>query len=83
MQVRKLTVFIASPADTEAERNSLTEVIEELNRGTAADHGYLLELVRWETHSWPGLGADAQDVINREIGAPDRSAPMSRMERCN
>jgi hypothetical protein len=27
--------------------------------------------VRWETHSWPAVGADAQDVINREIDPYD------------
>jgi anti-sigma regulatory factor (Ser/Thr protein kinase) len=71
MQVRKLTVFVASPGDTTAERNCLSEVVDELNRGTAADYGYVLELVKWETHAWPGLGADGQDVINREINVPD------------
>ncbi|MCA9046404.1 MAG: hypothetical protein KDA69_18910 [Planctomycetaceae bacterium] len=26
-----------------------------------------LELVRWETHAFPGMGSDAQDVINEQI----------------
>jgi hypothetical protein len=26
-----------------------------------------LELVRWETHGYPGIGKDAQDVLNREL----------------
>jgi anti-sigma regulatory factor (Ser/Thr protein kinase) len=71
MAIRKLTVFVASPGDTTGERDCLAGVVEELNRGVAADHGYVLELVKWETHAWPGLGVDAQDVINREIKLPD------------
>jgi hypothetical protein len=30
-----------------------------------------LDLIQWETHAWPGFGADAQDVINREIEPGD------------
>jgi hypothetical protein len=37
----------------------------------AAEKGVVLELVRWETHSWPGAGTDVQDVINHQISAPD------------
>ena len=39
--------------------------------GVADDLGLVLELVGWETHSWPGIGSDAQDVINSEIPEPD------------
>ncbi len=67
----KLRVFVASPGDTPGERECLRRVIDEINRGLAADRRLLLELVRWETHSWPGSGIDAQDVINQEIEEPD------------
>jgi len=30
-----------------------------------------LEAIRWETHTWPDVGEDAQDVINRKIGEYD------------
>lgn len=30
-----------------------------------------LETIRWETHAWPDVGEDAQDVINKEIGDYD------------
>jgi hypothetical protein len=30
-----------------------------------------LEAIRWETHAWPDVGDDAQDVINKEIGDYD------------
>lgn len=67
----RLQVFVASPGDTKEERSCLDRVVAELNRGIADNTGLFLELVRWETHAWPGIGVDAQDVINREIGVPD------------
>jgi hypothetical protein len=69
--VRKLSVFVASPSDTSAERNCLAGVVDELNHGLALDHDYVLELVKWETHAWPARGVDVQDVINRQINTPD------------
>jgi len=65
--VDRLRVFIASPGDTEEERNRLDSVIDEINRGIAGDRGLVLELVRWETHVRPGMGSDAQEIINRQL----------------
>jgi hypothetical protein len=70
-QATKLRVFVASPGDVQAERALLADVIDELNRGIADTKGLMLELVSWETHAWPGIGEDAQDVINRQIAPGD------------
>ena len=67
---RVLRVFVASPGDVIVERQALVKVISELNMTLAVlapEKGIVLELVRWETHAAPGLGDDAQDVINRDI----------------
>jgi diguanylate cyclase (GGDEF)-like protein len=69
--ITKLTVFVASPGDVQEERSQLENVITDLNLGVARERGVHLELVRWETHSRPGVGHDAQDVINRQIPVPD------------
>lgn len=62
-----LTVFVASPSDVIDERNSLEEVIRELNITWSKTFGIRLDLIRWETHSYPAFGQDAQDVINEQI----------------
>jgi anti-sigma regulatory factor (Ser/Thr protein kinase) len=67
----RLQVFVASPSDTHAERRAMRGIVEELNLGVADSRGIVLELVEWETHSWPGVGLDAQDVINHQIDVPD------------
>lgn len=68
----RIRVFVASPGDTEAERQALTGVVQDVNLaimalapGTAE-----LELVRWEDAVHPDLGR-AQDVINRQVGDYD------------
>jgi hypothetical protein len=63
-----LRVFIASPSDLDEERSRLEEVVAEWNVSWAENLNVRLELVKWESHSRPGIGADAQDVINRQIG---------------
>jgi len=54
-QVQVLRVVVASPGDVQPERDSLPEVIEELNKSTAADRGLRLELIRWQTDAYPGF----------------------------
>lgn len=63
-----VVAFVASPSDVEDERNKLEEVVRELNLIWSKKIGMRLELIRWETHAYPGVGQDAQDVINRQIG---------------
>ena len=58
-------VLAASPSDLEPERTQLEEVVRELNLSLSP--GSRLELVRWETHGFPGVGDDPQDVLNREL----------------
>jgi hypothetical protein len=70
-RVTKLQVFIASPGDVEAERDIVEKVVKDLNIRIASSRKLTLEAVRWETHVRPGVGVDAQDVVNRQIGAKD------------
>lgn len=67
----RLRVLVASPRDTATERARLPKAIEEIDLTTADAAGAILELVRWETHSWPDFGVDAQDVVNRQVGQAD------------
>ncbi|MGH9839067.1 MAG: NACHT domain-containing protein [Blastocatellia bacterium] len=54
-QKQILRIVVASPSDVKAERDLLPNVMEELNRGVAADRGLRLELSRWETDTHPGF----------------------------
>ncbi len=63
-----LQVFVASPGDVAEERKILESVVHEINLTLSDTHTKRLELLKWETHSRPGFGKDAQDVINQQIG---------------
>ena len=74
----RFRIFTASPGDVNEERALLSDVVvPELRRILKIPNfigngqGIDLESVRWETHSWPDVGVDAQDVINRQIGDLD------------
>jgi len=64
-------VLVASPSDTTEERTIITRVLPELNRLHGGMEGFNLEALLWETDSYPGLGVDAQDVLNRQLGEYD------------
>ena len=59
-----LRVFVASPSDVAEERAILEDVIRELNITWSKNLGIYLELVKRETHTFPGIGSDPQAVIN-------------------
>lgn len=68
--VKVIDVFVASPSDVAEERDRLESAIRELNEQWSSRLNVEFNLVRWETHSYPGFGEDAQDVINRELPGP-------------
>src|SRR5215207_6022546 len=66
----RLRLFVASPGDVSSERDHVGTVAAELNRGTAADAGFVLEVVRWETHARPDIGRPQQLILD-QIGQVD------------
>jgi hypothetical protein len=92
---RVYQVFLASPSDTETEREVLRRVIGRWNDLHAEALGVVLLPVGWETHSAPQLGAPPQALINRQVlercdllvgvfwtrlGTPTETAPSGTAE---
>jgi|CXWL01.1.fsa_nt_gi hypothetical protein len=63
-----LSIFLASPSDVHDERDCVDAFVDEWNNLWCEDIGIHLRLIRWETHAYPAVGADGQDVINTQIG---------------
>jgi hypothetical protein len=69
LEPRLLKVFLASPSDVIEEREALARLVRDINdvlAFLAPENRLTLELVRYETHSYPDIG-QAQEVINRQI----------------
>lgn len=67
--VTKYSIFVGSPSDLKEERFAIEEVVKELNLTFGATHSLIIELLKWETHSAPGISSNhPQDLINNDIG---------------
>lgn len=62
-------IFLASPGDTEVERLAAEEVVDEINKSIGSRDNFRLELLKWENDTYPSIGNDGQDVINKQIGS--------------
>lgn len=69
-QKRNLRVFVSYPGDVKEERNALRGAIDELNITFGERDNFHLDLLSWETHSYPGLGRP-QALITEQIGEYD------------
>lgn len=71
-QVQVIRIVVASPRDVQPERDALPSIIEELNRGIAAERSVRLELSRWETDSYPGFHPEGpQGLIDEALRIED------------
>lgn len=67
--VTKYTIFVSSPSDLKEERAALDEVVKELNLTYGKANDCVIELLKWETHSAPGItNSHTQNIINQDIG---------------
>ena len=68
--LQRLRILLASPGDVERERDHVSALADELNRGVSAQCGFVLEVVRWETHVRPDMGRPQQIILD-QIGSFD------------
>ncbi|MGN6647325.1 MAG: DUF4062 domain-containing protein [Cytophaga sp.] len=67
--ITKYSIFLGSPSDLKEERSAIEEVIKELNLTYGSRLNLIIELLKWETHSAPGISTSApQGLINEDIG---------------
>ncbi|MBA4311464.1 MAG: hypothetical protein C0417_02425 [Chlorobiaceae bacterium] len=67
--INKYRILVASPSDVRDERESMDEVIDELNITYGNKANKIIELIKWETHSAPAVSeASPQDIIDKDLG---------------
>jgi hypothetical protein len=64
---RCFDVLIASPSDVQAERQVISECIEDWNSQHSRATGTIIQPRRWELDAMPETGARPQSFINRQI----------------
>ncbi|MGK4568361.1 DUF4062 domain-containing protein [Flavobacterium sp. 3HN19-14] len=70
--ISKYRVFLASPSDLDEERDAVSEVISELNLTYGNPNNIVIELLKWETNSAPGISnISLQNIVNTDIPAYD------------
>jgi mRNA-degrading endonuclease RelE of RelBE toxin-antitoxin system len=70
--ISKYRIFLASPSDLLDERESITDVINELNLTYGNPNKIVLELLKWETNSAPSISnSNVQNIINYDIPTYD------------
>lgn len=70
--ISKYKIFLASPSDLTEERESISQVIEELNLTFGSQNNIVLELQKWETNSAPAINSvSVQNIINSDIPTYD------------
>lgn len=68
--VTKYSIFIASPNDLEEERLAIDDVVNELNKTFSLNHNVILEVIKWERDSAPGItNGSPQNLISQDIGS--------------
>lgn len=65
--IKKFKVFVASPGDCREERSAIKEICTNITYDLGSSLGCIIEPVTWEMNTRPGIGLDAQEVINKQI----------------
>jgi len=67
--ILKYTLFVASPSDLVEERQAVDDIVKELNLTYGSPNNLMIEVLKWETHSAPGISNyHPQEIINQDIG---------------
>jgi len=66
-EVKLIKVFLASPSDVKIERDLVFSLKDDFDHMIGKPNQIRFEFVNWERSAYPGVGADAQEVINNAI----------------
>lgn len=67
-EVQLLRVFVASPGDVAEERRAIDPIVAEINQTIARRLKVVLDVIMWETDTYPGLSSGGpQAVIEEQI----------------
>ncbi|MBQ1785055.1 MAG: hypothetical protein II007_15610 [Gammaproteobacteria bacterium] len=65
--ILQFKLLLMSPGDVTDERNAASELINSWNAQIGNALGVSIDLVKWETHSQPLVGANPQKILNQQL----------------
>ncbi len=66
-QVQLIKLFISCPNDIKEEVDSISLIIDEINKTSGRQNSYSLEFLNYLKDTYTQIGDDAQDVINKQL----------------
>lgn len=69
--IKKFTVFVASPSDVVEERAEVCKVVEEINRQDGRLNQFVVQEIKWEDAT-SKMGSDGQSVLNEQLRPEDQ-----------
>ncbi len=67
MDVEIYKCFVASPSDTQSERDLVEDVLKDINQTLGEQLSFRIESKKWEKDTIPSFGEDGQAVINEQL----------------
>lgn len=68
MELKVCKIFLASPTETDAERQAVREIVKELEDILGENLSITIKLLSWENSTYPSIGEYSQAVIDEQIG---------------
>jgi len=68
-KVELLKIFIASPGDTQQQRDEIEKIVAEWNQNNSSSENIILKTVRWENDATPSYHQDmsGQQIVNNQL----------------
>ena len=66
-QIQQIKLFISCPGDIKDELDSIRLIIEEINKTSGRQNGYMIECLNWNVDTYSQIGDDPQEVINNQL----------------
>lgn len=63
----RLRLLLSSPGNLQKDREIVKTVVDQINLDLGSRHGYHVEVVDWQTHTWPAAGTHPQETINQQF----------------
>lgn len=70
-QIKQIRVFVSSPNDMAEERDMVAAICDQISQDIGSVKGFVVDAIRWETHTVSSRAERSQEAINQQLGVYD------------